>query len=170
MSQDYDLSVSVQFLSDIKQIRELEAKLAESIDTAIQGFEISSNSTIAAQVLLCSKVLELYDKYSSKLSGTPEGIYLNALAEHYGSMAPQLRNEQKIRSLFAKSLDDVSLTARTYNALLHAGFKSIGDIAPKSKAELLEIKNVGKIAVREVEDLLRRMDLELGKDINKYSH
>lgn len=57
-------------------------------------------------------------------------------------------------SLYDKSIKDLELSIRSENCLLRGGIHTIGDLVSRSKGDLLKIRNLGKISLREIEEKL----------------
>ena len=57
-----------------------------------------------------------------------------------------LTTEDEIRSMFPP------LTGRTQNILLRAGYKTIGDVLNSTKTELLNVRNMGRKSLEEIEE------------------
>ena len=55
-------------------------------------------------------------------------------------------------------IEDLSLTARTANALLNNGIKTIGDLVTLGEVELRELKGFGSKALDEVKDKMAELE------------
>ena len=55
----------------------------------------------------------------------------------------------------------LNLSVRAWNCLKSSGIKTIGDLADKSEVDLLRIKNLGLVTLREIKFLLREMNIGL---------
>lgn len=58
-------------------------------------------------------------------------------------------------------IEDLELSARTQNALLAAGIRTVGGLVKKSREDLLELSGVGEKAVSELEKALSGLGLSL---------
>ena len=56
---------------------------------------------------------------------------------------------------------DLELSVRSENCLMRGGVHFIGDLISRSRADLLKIRNLGKISLREIEEKLTKFDLTL---------
>lgn len=64
---------------------------------------------------------------------------------------------------------DLNLTVRTYNCLLEENIKLVGDLLLKSDIELLNIPNLGKKGLREIQENLLCHDLLIRCDISAHN-
>lgn len=68
-------------------------------------------------------------------------------------------------SLYDKSIKELELSIRSENCLLRGGIHTIGDLVSRSKSDLLKIRNLGKISLREIEEkLLKHFNLVLSDE------
>ena len=63
--------------------------------------------------------------------------------------------------LLARPVRDLELSIRSENCLLRGGILSIGDLVSRGREDLLKIRNLGKISLREIEEKLEQADLSL---------
>jgi DNA-directed RNA polymerase subunit alpha len=62
-------------------------------------------------------------------------------------------------------VSDLRLSLRANNCLEEAGITSLRELVSRSRAELLEMRNLGETTLQEVEDKLRELGLHLGMDV-----
>ncbi len=62
------------------------------------------------------------------------------------------------------SIEDIRLSSHTLNALVRAGFKTLGDLVKKTEDELRDINGVGEKAVQEIHRELGNFGLTLTKE------
>ncbi len=58
-------------------------------------------------------------------------------------------------------IENVGFSARTTNALIKGGLRTLGGLARKSVADLMEIEGLGEKAIKEIEDTLEKYELKL---------
>ena len=63
--------------------------------------------------------------------------------------------------LYSRPVRDLELSVRSENCLMRGGVHYIGDLISRSRADLLKIRNLGKISLREIEEKLMKFDLSL---------
>ena len=61
----------------------------------------------------------------------------------------------------ARPIRDLELSIRSENCLLRAGIRTIGDLIQYSRDDLLKIRNLGKISLKEIEEKLQAFGLSL---------
>lgn len=89
-----------------------------------------------------TKILKEMSKYSNR----PVEEIVKERGEHF--RYPVYMNEKFMNT----SLEDMELSARAHHCLQRAGYKTIGDLVLKieGKADLLKIRNMGKLSANEV--------------------
>jgi hypothetical protein len=70
-------------------------------------------------------------------------------------------------AFFKKEMDDLELSVRSSNCLKNDNIISIGDLVQRTEAELLRLPNFGRVSLEEIKEVLRRLGLHLGMDINQ---
>ena len=70
----------------------------------------------------------------------------------------------KENPLFAKAVRELELSIRSENCLLRGGIHTIGDLVSRSKDDLLKIRNLGKISLREIEEKMEKYGLKLSDE------
>ena len=69
--------------------------------------------------------------------------------------------------LLARAVRDLELSIRSENCLLRGGVQTIGDLLLKSREDLLKIRNLGKISLKEIEAKLESAGLKLREKKDK---
>lgn len=69
-------------------------------------------------------------------------------------------------SIYARPVRDLELSVRSENCLLRGGVHMIGELVTKTRDDLLKIRNLGKISLREIEEKLAKFELHLSGDIS----
>lgn len=67
-------------------------------------------------------------------------------------------------TLLAKGVRELELSIRSENCLLRGGIHTIGDLVSKSRDDLLKIRNLGKISLREIEEKMAKYGITLSDD------
>ena len=69
-------------------------------------------------------------------------------------------------SIYSRPVRDLELSVRSENCLLRGGVHVIGELVSRTREDLLKIRNLGKISLREIEEKLAKFDLNLSGDIS----
>ncbi|MCF7936231.1 MAG: DNA-directed RNA polymerase subunit alpha [Synergistales bacterium] len=67
-----------------------------------------------------------------------------------GAARPEIRDD----AFLSRPVRDLELSIRSENCLLRGGVHTVGDLVGRSRDELLKIRNLGKISLREIEEKL----------------
>jgi DNA-directed RNA polymerase subunit alpha len=80
----------------------------------------------------------------------------------------QIRNFMKLgdNPVYARPVRDLELSVRSENCLMRGGVHFIGELISRSRGDLLKIRNLGKISLREIEEKLTKFDLTLSGEID----
>lgn len=73
---------------------------------------------------------------------------------------------QEVKSIVASAIQisTLNLSTRTFNALFRAGISTLGDLAKKSRKEIMEIRNFGRSCYEELETILSKYNISLMED------
>ena len=74
---------------------------------------------------------------------------------------PEERREEKNTEHFAHPIHELELSIRSENCLLRGGIQTVGELLQKSRDDLLKIRNLGKISLKEIEARLQALGYEL---------
>ncbi len=64
-------------------------------------------------------------------------------------------------AFLSRPVRDLELSIRSENCLLRGGIHTMGDLVNKTREDLLKIRNLGKISLREIEDKMEKLGLAL---------
>lgn len=67
---------------------------------------------------------------------------------------------------YARPVRDLELSVRSENCLMRGGVHYIGELVSRSRGDLLKIRNLGKISLREIEEKLTKFDLTLSGEVD----
>ncbi len=74
----------------------------------------------------------------------------------------------KVRKLLKMPVDELELSVRSYNCLMAANIKTIGDLVRREEQEMLKFRNFGRKSLQELTKILDDKGLQFGMDIEKY--
>ncbi|MFQ5751366.1 MAG: DNA-directed RNA polymerase subunit alpha [bacterium] len=73
-----------------------------------------------------------------------------------------------IRKLLKMPVDELELSVRSYNCLMAANIKYIGDLVKRDEQEMLKFRNFGRKSLQELTKILEEKGLTFGMDTAKY--
>ena len=62
------------------------------------------------------------------------------------------------------SIEDLELSVRSFNCLKRAGISTVEDLANKTEAEMLKVRNLGKKSFDEVTNKLHSLGLDFAEE------
>ncbi|MFQ6112586.1 MAG: DNA-directed RNA polymerase subunit alpha [bacterium] len=74
----------------------------------------------------------------------------------------------QIRKLLKMPVDELELSVRSYNCLMAASIKTIGDLVKRDEQEMLKFRNFGRKSLQELTKILEEKGLHFGMDTEKY--
>jgi len=73
----------------------------------------------------------------------------------------ETEQESEENILLSRGVRDLELSIRSENCLLRGGIHTIGDLVSRGRDDLLKIRNLGKISLREIEEKLENLGFSL---------
>jgi DNA-directed RNA polymerase subunit alpha len=73
----------------------------------------------------------------------------------------EAKEEVDVEDFLKTRIEDLELSARTINALSNANIRTVGGLARKKVADILEIEGFGNKGLEEIKDLLAKFGIEL---------
>ncbi len=67
----------------------------------------------------------------------------------------------ELEALLTTRVEDMDLTVRSFNCLMRADIKTVGDLVSKTEDEIMKVRNLGRKSLDEVKDKLKSMGLSL---------
>ena len=77
-------------------------------------------------------------------------------------------SEPEFNENLLQSVDELELSVRSFNCLQNAGIKRIGDLVQRTEAEMLKTKNFGRKSLKEIKEMLQKMELSLGMKLENW--
>ena len=74
----------------------------------------------------------------------------------------------KVRKLLKMNVDELELSVRSYNCLMAANIKTIGDLVGRDEQEMLKFRNFGRKSLTELTKILEEKNLHFGMDVDRY--
>lgn len=117
------------------------SRVGRSLDYDKLVLDVLTRGTVGAKevVALSAKLL---NDYTAMFMELVEGMAdVNILVA---------RKEDERTKLFEKPIEEMELSVRSYNCLKRAGIDTVGDLAKKSRAEMMKVRNMGAKSMEEV--------------------
>lgn len=117
------------------------SRVGRSLDFDKLVLDVQTRGTVSAKevVALSAKLINDYATMFVELVEGMDGV--NILVA---------RKEDERTKLFEKPIEEMELSVRSYNCLKRAGIDTIGDLAKKSRAEMMKVRNMGAKSMEEV--------------------
>ncbi|MGN0787575.1 MAG: DNA-directed RNA polymerase subunit alpha [Candidatus Onthoplasma sp.] len=117
------------------------SRVGRSLDFDKLVLDVQTRGTSSAKevVALSAKLLNDYATMFVELVEGMDGV--NILVA---------RKEDERTKLFEKPIEEMELSVRSYNCLKRAGIETIGDLAKKTKGEMMKVRNMGAKSMEEV--------------------
>ena len=74
------------------------------------------------------------------------------------------KEESKKEKVLEMSIEDLELSVRSFNCLKRAGIATVEDLANKSEADMMKVRNLGKKSLDEVTNKLHALGLDFAKE------
>lgn len=72
--------------------------------------------------------------------------------------------ESKRERILEKPIEDLELSVRSYNCLKRAGISTVQDLANKTEADMMKVRNLGKKSLDEVTNKLHSLELNFASE------
>ena len=74
------------------------------------------------------------------------------------------KEESKTARVLEMSIEDLELTVRSFNCLKRAGISTVQDLANKTEADMMKVRNLGKKSLDEVTNKLHSLGLDFAQE------
>ncbi len=103
--------------------------------------------------------------HSAKILKDHMTIFINFEEEPEEVVEEVDEEQERLKELLARSVEEMELSVRSGNCLKTASIKTIGDLVRKTEAEMLRYRNFGRKSLNEIKEILSEMGLSLGMDL-----
>jgi len=79
-----------------------------------------------------------------------------------------IKKQNEIVSIHLRKVEDLNLSVRSYRCLKKEHIEFVGDLAQRSEASLLKLRNFGRKSLLEIKEKLSELNLALGMTINDW--
>jgi DNA-directed RNA polymerase subunit alpha len=81
---------------------------------------------------------------------------------------PVLERPAVSPELLSRSIDEIELSVRAFNCLKNAKIDTLRDLVRHTEGDMLKMKNFGRKSLNEVRDVLTKLGLELGMQVDEH--
>ena len=74
------------------------------------------------------------------------------------------KEESKREKILEMPIEELELSVRSYNCLKRAGIATVQDLANKTEADMMKVRNLGKKSLDEVTNKLHSLNLDFAKE------
>lgn len=157
-----------------------DKRMGQRTDYDSLTLEIWTNGVVTPEsaVIQAGRILKgYYASVVDSLAG-PGSSALDEIAKHeeaakaalgapgFDKQAAMAGFQMGENSIYSRPVRDLELSVRSENCLLRGGVHMIGELVSRTRDDLLKIRNLGKISLREIEEKLGKFDLHLSGDIS----
>ncbi|GAB4113891.1 MAG: DNA-directed RNA polymerase subunit alpha [Candidatus Caldatribacteriota bacterium] len=159
-NQPIDMIFIDSFFSPVKRVSyQVEStNLSQFINYDKLILEVFTNKSILPDEALSksANILVRYFKLFTRLS--PEEIELEEEL-----MAEKEQEKSEEDKILSKTIEEMDFSVRSYNCLKKSGINSLGDLLKYSPDEIMQIKNLGKKSLTEINEKLNKLGFILGE-------
>jgi DNA-directed RNA polymerase subunit alpha len=153
-----------------------DKRMGQRTDYDSLSLELWTNGVVSPEGAVRQASVILKDYFLNiALAVTPDDPELQVEIKGYdskpsdkGAAADAARSFLKLgdNPAYARPVRDLELSVRSENCLMRGGVHFIGELVSRSRGDLLKIRNLGKISLREIEEKLTKFDLTLSGEVD----
>lgn len=134
-----------------------ETRVGQRTDFDRLTLSVETNGAIAPRdaVAYAASLLATHLEYFRRF----EEVALPQAAPRRTRLVPV---DERMREVIDRPLEDFDLSLRSRNTLEKGNIRTLGDIARRTREEILEVENFGRKSLEEVEQLLKQHGLAFG--------
>ncbi|MDR1732972.1 MAG: DNA-directed RNA polymerase subunit alpha [Synergistaceae bacterium] len=143
------------------------ARVGQRTDYERLILDVWTNGIVTPEAAVC-EAAQILNSYFGHVVSKLEVRDDRGADKEGGAVSPAETEPSLIRKsgvgepeFLARPVRDLELSIRSENCLLRGGIHTIGDLLQKSKDDLLKIRNLGKISLKEIGDRLDAAGLRL---------
>jgi len=107
--------------------------------------------------------------YAGKILRDHVNLFINFDIEPEDEEPSEVDEESlKVRKLLKMPVDELELSVRSYNCLMAANIKTIGDLVRRDEQQMLKFRNFGRKSLQELTQILEEKGLHFGMDVDRY--
>lgn len=117
------------------------SRVGRSLDYDKLVLDVQTRGTVSAKEVVA---------LSAKLMNDYAAMFIELVEGMDGMNILVARKEDERTKLFEKPIEEMELSVRSYNCLKRAGIDTVGDLAKKTKGEMMKVRNMGAKSMEEV--------------------
>lgn len=117
------------------------SRVGRSLDYDKLVLDVQTRGTVSAKEVVA---------LSAKLLNDYNAMFVELVEGMAGTDILVARKEDERTKLFEKPIEEMELSVRSYNCLKRAGIDTVGDLAKKSRNEMMKVRNMGAKSMEEV--------------------
>ena len=117
------------------------SRVGRSLDYDKLVLDVQTRGTVTAKEVVA---------LSAKLMNDYAAMFIELVEGMDGMNILVARKEDERTKLFEKPIEEMELSVRSYNCLKRAGIDTVGDLAKKTKGEMMKVRNMGAKSMEEV--------------------
>ena len=117
------------------------SRVGRSLDYDKLVLDVQTRGTVSAKEVVA---------LSAKLMNDYAAMFIERVEGMDGMNILVARKEDERTKLFEKPIEEMELSVRSYNCLKRAGIDTVGDLAKKTKGEMMKVRNMGAKSMEEV--------------------
>ena len=117
------------------------SRVGRSLDYDKLVLDVQTRGTVSAKEVVA---------LSAKLMNDYATMFIELVEGMDGMNILVARKEDERTKLFEKPIEEMELSVRSYNCLKRAGIDTVGDLAKKTKGEMMKVRNMGAKSMEEV--------------------
>ena len=133
------------------------SRVGRSLDYDKLVLDVQTRGTVTAKEVVA---------LSAKLMNDYAAMFIELVEGMDGMNILVARKEDERTKLFEKPIEEMELSVRSYNCLKRAGIDTVGDLAKKTKGEMMKVRNMGAKSMEEVIAKLEAYGISLDNNEN----
>ncbi|MFA5625048.1 MAG: DNA-directed RNA polymerase subunit alpha [Bradymonadales bacterium] len=106
--------------------------------------------------------------FAAKIIKEQVDVFINFDEVEIPEKPVEVVNEVNTNEYLDRAVSEFEFSVRPANCLQNENIRYIGELVQKTEAEMLKLKNFGRKSLREVKEVLARMGLTLGMDLDNW--
>ena len=133
------------------------SRVGQNMDFDKLVLDVQTYGTVSAKEVIA---------LSAKLLNDYFNMFVELVENMAGTDILVARKEDERTKLFEKPIEEMELSVRSYNCLKRAGIETIGDLAKKTRADMLKVRNMGAKSLEEVMQKMESYGINLDNNEN----